>query len=192
MLHFADFIKKISASDDLHHNIVVLLILHELKNAGNVGVSCLFEHLKLVLVELLVDLVRQRRLLDELDGANSARLSMRAKLNRAKRACSDLLLNLVVGAKSLDGLKLHLVLEGEHSPLLFFDLSSCHSTLGLHHGVDGEKLGHLCLVGGVGAHTGHGALNPGVLLGRVDLRPLAAHAHFLDIFFKCQLIDFYQ
>ena len=57
LLHLANLFKKVATQDHLHDDIVVLSVLKELKDASDVGMRSLLEHLKLILVQLLVDLV---------------------------------------------------------------------------------------------------------------------------------------
>ena len=57
LLHLANLLKKIATQDHLHDNIVVLSVLKEFKDTSDVGMGSLLKHLKLILVQLLVDLV---------------------------------------------------------------------------------------------------------------------------------------
>ena len=67
LLH--DLLKEVAAGHELHDNIIVARVFHELKHSRDVRVHCILQHCELILVQLLVDVGDfQALLLDNLDG----------------------------------------------------------------------------------------------------------------------------
>ncbi len=69
---FLDRIEKVSSRDQLHHDVIVAAILHELKDSCDVWVVGLFQNLELVFVELFVYLNIQTFLGDDLDSTGGS------------------------------------------------------------------------------------------------------------------------
>ena len=71
---FLNHVEQITARNQLHDNVVASAIFHELKDASNVGVDRLLEHIQLVRVELLIDIgYLEAALFDDLNSAGHTR-----------------------------------------------------------------------------------------------------------------------
>ncbi len=106
-----DCVEKIATRDKLHHDVVVARIFHQLEDSSDVWVNRLFQNLQLVLVKLLVNLDLEAFLGDDFDGARDARHFVGAKFDASKCTSAQLLGNLVVICKILNGLESLLGLE---------------------------------------------------------------------------------
>jgi len=104
-----DLLHEVPTAHELGDDVVVAAIFKEVEDTRDVRVLCLLEHLKLVLIELLVDLVLFQLLLaDDLDGAVHLRTLVLSNLDFAKRARTKLTTERVVLSEGLYALKFHL------------------------------------------------------------------------------------
>lgn len=114
LLQASNLCKQITASNDLHDDVVVSLVFQKLIDSSDVGVLDGLQNLELVLVQLLVHLrLIQLSLLDGFDGAGHVSLPVTAEMHGAESTLSNLLALGVESSKSFDCLKLHGALEAD-------------------------------------------------------------------------------
>ena len=133
------FLEKVATCDNLHDDIVVPFVFHELKDTSDVGVFGGLEHLKLVLVQVDVDVVHQGLLLDDLDRTRGVRLPMLSEFDTAEGPRSDLFGDLVVLGEAIHGLETTPILEAHEVCGLLALLGGCQSALLLHHWLNAKE-----------------------------------------------------
>ena len=102
--------EKVATVDDLHDDVVIPAIFHQLKYASDMRMNGILKHLKLILVEILVDLVDLKRaLLDNLDGTRCLGCAVHTKVDRAESSCAHFLPLGVLFVEFGYFLKLHLL-----------------------------------------------------------------------------------
>ena len=80
--HAFDLVKKISASDKLHYDVVTSLIFKKLEHAGDMRVHSVLKNRQFVLVQFLIDIGdKQTALADNFDGTRYLRELVLAKLH---------------------------------------------------------------------------------------------------------------